>query len=232
MLAALDASDAIALGAGIVSLISLAFAGWSVGVARKANKISEGSNDLAKESNDIAREALQHSGRSLELAEAVEADRQRHVQARAVMRAEVTPLFQTTQATMMNSRPKVVIRNVGDRDSGPTVVRVYMRAGSDLMAWEDEHHSPDRVRPIRDPEVVFTDISTGATFPTQYLERKLDNITPSMPVEMRFVMPIAIPRPEEGTRREPVRVVVRAANADEPFEWTDYVNVSYGPPSA
>jgi hypothetical protein len=215
-----------------VAVLSLVVAGRSLSVARGANKISKAANDISDESNNIAREALQHSGRSLQLAEAVETDRQRQAQARAVMEAEVTPLFQTTQASMMTSRPKVVVRNVGDRDSGPTVVRVYMRAGNDLMAWDDEHNSPDRVRPIRDPEVDFTDISTGATFPAQYLERRLDNITPSMPVEMRFVMPIAIPRPEEGTRREPVRVVIRAAHADEPFEWTNYVNVSYGPPAS
>ena len=49
-----------------------------------------------------------------------------------------------------------------------------------------------------------------------------------MPVEVRIVIPMDIPNPGNGSNRLPVRVVVRADDADEPFEWTDYMQTTYG----
>lgn len=233
----LDTSDAIALGAAVVAVLALAVAVWSVFVARAANalsnesnKIAEGSNALSKESNDIAREALQHSARGVELAEASEQERVRQMQARAVMEAEISPLMHSVQASEALFRPLVRVRNVGTRDSGRVIVRVYMPAGRDLMAWDDEHARADRQRPIVDPDVMFHDVGTGAETQTQYIDRTIENITPTMPVEFRVILPVPIPQPAQGRYRIPVRVVVRADNATEPFQWTDYVQTEYGPP--
>jgi hypothetical protein len=235
----LATSDAIALGAGIVAVLALGVAVWSVFVARganklsaKANTLSEGANGIARESNDIAKEALQHSARGVELAEAKEAERQRQQNTRAVMEAEVSPLFCTVQATTALFRPLVHVRNTGERDSGPTIVRVYMQAGADLMSWDDEHTRHDRTRPVPDPAVKFYDPVTQAEMATQYLERRIDNITPTMPVGFRVILPLDIPGAGEGAVRRPVRVTVRAANADKPYEWIGYVQTEYGPPPA
>jgi hypothetical protein len=230
--AALHASDVIALGAGVVAALSFFVAMWSVTVARGANTISEGSNALAQESNDIARAALQHNARGVELAESVEADRKRQEQARAEMQADLSPLFASSQTSMMYFRPLVRVWNVGTRDSGRTVVRVYMRVGesADLMAWDDEHTRNDRTRPIVEPDAKFYDPRNGTELPAQYLERVVDNVTPTMPVELRVMLPVSIPPEGHGRSRLPVRVTVRAEKAEAPFEWTDYLNVEYGPP--
>jgi len=225
VLVALDISDGIALGAGIVAMLSLIAAVLSVRVSRRANTLS-------KESNVIAREALDHTARQTALAESAETERVRQQQARAKVRAELSPLFVTAQASLMNFRPVVRVSNVGERDSGSAIVRVYMSPGQsrDLMAWDDEHNKTDRARPIADPEVKFYD-SKGAELPAQYLERVVENITPTMPVEFRVILPVAIPPEGQGRYRLPVRVTVRAAYANEPFEWTDYVQTEYGPAS-
>jgi hypothetical protein len=83
-----------------------------------------------------------------------------------------------------------------------------------------------------DPDVAFHDLSSGVRLPTQYLERVVDNITTTMPVEFRILMPVPILPPGQGRYRFPVRVTVRASNADAPFEWTAYVQSEYGPPAA
>jgi hypothetical protein len=237
MLAALDTSDGIALGAGIVALIALGVAVWSAVEARNANTLSEqsntiaeGSNTLSKKSNEIAQEALQHSARGVELAESVEAERQRQAAARAVMQADMSPLIYVSEGSAGNFRPLVRIRNVGDRDSGSTTVRVYMVGGQDMMAWDDEQTRHDRARPLNDPDVTFQHPATQAALPAQYIERTVENVTTTMPVEMRVVIPMSIPGPGQGRNRLPVRVVVRAENADEPSVWNDYMQTEYGPP--
>lgn len=225
MLAALHTSDGIALGAGVVAVLSLFAAVWSVVVSRGANKLSG-------DANDLARRALRHTERQTELAEATEEERARRASARAVMEADISPLILTVQATEALFRPLVRVRNTGDRDSGRVIVRVYMPSGRDLMAWEDSQARHDRERPIVDPDVKFYDVVTGAELQTQYIERVVQNVTPSMPVEFRVVVPVPIPQPGQGRHRTPIRVVVRADHADGPFEWTDYVQTEYGPPPA
>jgi hypothetical protein len=199
-------------------------------LSRESNTIAEGSNALSRESNDIAREALQHSARGVELAEASEQERARQTQARAVMEADISPLIHTVQASESLFRPLVRVRNVGQRDSGRVIVRVYMPAGRDLMAWDDEHTKPDRTRPIEDPDVKFHDLASGASTEAQYIDRTVDNVTPTMPVEFRVILPVPIPQAGQTSYRIPVHVVVRADQADDTFEWTDYVQTTYGPP--
>jgi hypothetical protein len=238
LLAALGTSDAIALGAAIVALIAVAVAVWSAGEARKANKLSqesntiaEGSNAISKESNEIAREALKHSARGVELAEASEQERIRQAQARAVMQAEFvpSPLVFVSDGSFGNFRPLVRVRNVGDQDSGRTTIRLYMVAGQDMMAWDDEQTRHDRVRPRIDPDVTFCHPTTQAPLPTQFIERTVENVTPRMPVELRVVIPMAIPAPSATGRNVlPVRIVVRADNADEPVEWTENMQTEFG----
>jgi hypothetical protein len=223
MLAAFHTSDGIALGAGVVALLSFGAAIWSVVVARGANKLSE-------ESNELARQAVSHTARQTDLAEAAERERQRQAGARAVMKSDIAPLHHTVQASTALFRPLVRVRNEGERDSGRAVVRVYMQAGNDLMAWDDEHTRADRTRPINDPSVKFYDQASGAEIQTQYIQRIVDNVTPTMPVEFRVILPVPIPREGQGVYRLPVRVIVRADHADQPFEWTDYVQTEYGPP--
>jgi hypothetical protein len=203
-------------------VLSFGAAVWSVIVARGANTISE-------ESNALARKALGHTARQTELAESAEQERRRQEQARAVMEADISPLHLTVQASQALFRPLVRVRNKGDRDSGRAVVRVYMSAGQMLMAWEDEHHRGDRTRPIVDPDEAFFD-SGGSPIQAQYIERIVENVTPTMPVEFRIILPVGIPPEGQGVYRLPVRVRVRADHADEQFEWTDYVQTEYGPP--
>lgn len=64
----------------------------------------------------------------------------------------------------------------------------------------------------------------------QYLERTIDNVTTTMPVQLRVILPVSLPRAGEGRRKIPLRVRVRAAHAEEPFVWTDYLQAEYGPP--
>lgn len=225
LLAAIDASDGIALGASVVAVVALGVAVWSVLVARSANKLSE-------DSNEVARNALRHTERQTELAETAEQERVTQAHARAVVEADISPLTHTVQATEALFRPLVRVRNVGNRDSGKAIIRVYMPTGRDLMAWDDEHTRGDRKRPITDPDVQFHDITTGVDLPAQYIDRVVDNITPTMPVEFRVILPVPIPQPGQGRYRTPVRVVVRADHADRPCEWTDYVQTEYGPPPA
>ena len=69
MLPALDTSDSIALGAGVVAVLDLGVAVCSVLVARGANKLSADSNDLARRALDlenaidIVRALVERSGR-------------------------------------------------------------------------------------------------------------------------------------------------------------------------
>lgn len=225
MLSALSTSDSIALGAGIVAVIALGVAVWAVLVAR-------GANDLSEESNDLAREALDHSARQTALAESADVDRQREKAARAAMTAELSPLFVKSNATAMYLRGTVKVVNSGDRDSGRVAVRVYMGVyqSADLMAWEDQHHDHDRVRPVQGGEFQFTDVTTGAPIQTQFLDRTLDNVSPTMPEELRIVLPFPLPPAGDAPYRLPVKIVVKAARADEAFERTDYVTVEHGPP--
>jgi hypothetical protein len=222
IVAGLGTSDSFALAAGIVAVFALIVATWSVVVARKANKISEGSND-------IARDALSQTERQTALSEAAEQERLRLASARAVMKAEISPLIYTVQATDALFRPTVRVRNVGDRDSGRVIVRVYMPAGQDLMTWDDEQTRPDRTRPIHDPDKTFHEPS-GREIRTQYIDRALENITPTMPAEFRVILPVPVPQPGQGVYRTPVRVVVRADHADELCVWTNYIQTEYGPP--
>jgi hypothetical protein len=218
-----------------VAIFSLLAAVWSVVVARGANRLSAASNVVAEKSNEIAREALRHSARGIELAETAEAERLRKEHARAKIAADLSPLFVSEQATTVCFRPRVRVSNVGERDSGLAIVRVYMATlgqSGDLMAWDDESGKPDRTRPMIDPEVVLRDLSSGKRLATQYLERVVDNITTTMPVEFRVLMPVPILPPGQGHYRFPVRVTVRAANADTPFEWTADIQSEYGPHAA
>jgi hypothetical protein len=238
VLAALDTSEGIALGAGILAVLSFLVAVWSVTVARKANslsekanKVAEGSNALSTESNEIARQALGHTARGIDLAESVEVERQRQDRASAKIEANLSPLFLTVQASTANFRAAVRLTNVSERESGRTVVRVYMSPyqSGDLMAFDDEHTRQDRVRPIVDPEVKFHDPS-GAELPAQYLQRTIDNISTTMPEEFRVILPVPIPAPGQGRYRLPVRITARAEHANEVCEWTDYVQTEYGAP--
>jgi len=170
MLASLDTSDTIALGAGIVAALAFGVAVWSVLVARGANKLSG-------ESNEVARRALAHTERQTELAERVEQERARLASARAVMEADMSPLLYMSEGSSGNFRPLLRIRNVGDRDSGRTTVRVYMVAGQDMMAWDDEQTRHDRTRPITDPDLTLHHPATQAPLPVQYIERVIDNVT-------------------------------------------------------
>jgi hypothetical protein len=235
VLAPLDTSDGIALGAGIVAALALGVAVSSVFVARRANKLSKESNTIAggskalsKESNEIAREAVSHRARGVELAESAEVERQRRASARAVMRAEMVPLMFVADGNSGTFRPLVRVRNVGRSGQRANEVRVYMVAGHDLMSWDDEWTRHDRVRPVTDPDVTFHHPVTQADLPAQFIERTFENITTTMPVEVRVVVPMDIPGPGQARNHLPLRIVVRADNADEPFVWTDYMQTEYG----
>ncbi len=142
-----------------------------------------------------------------------------------------SPLVYRATGSHGNFRPLVCIRNVGERDSGRATVRVYMVAGQDMMAWDDEQTRADRTRPLVDPDVPFSHPVTQAALPAQYIERVIENVTRTMPVELRVVIPMAVPSPAEGRHTLPVRVVVRADHADAPCEWTANMSVEHGSPS-
>jgi hypothetical protein len=137
VIAAIDLSEGMALGAGIVAVFSLLAAVGSVVVARRANRLSAASNAVAQESNEIAREALRHGARGIELAETAETERLRKENARAKIAADLSPLFVSEHASTVYFRPRVRVSNIGERDSGLTIVRVYMATpahSGDLMA--------------------------------------------------------------------------------------------------
>lgn len=217
----METTDWIALGAGIVAMIALGVSVWSVFVSRRANTLSE-------DSNTVAMAALAHTERQTALAEGAERERERQAKARAVMEVEAAPLKFIAEGSDGNFGVVVTIKNTGDRDSGRTSVRVYMVLGSNLMAWEDEWTKHNRVRPLPDPAQTFYHPTTQGALGAQYIERIIDNITPTNPAQHKLFIPMAIPAPGAGVSRLPLRIILRADHADEPCVWNDYIQTEYG----
>lgn len=217
----LDAGDWVALGVG--------FLGFLTGAGALVS--SRRSNKLAKEANAISRDAERHSARAVELAEEEAGDRQRLAEARAAMEAALAPLQVTAEGSAINHRPTVTVTNAGSRDSGPTVVRVYMPVGqsADSMCWDDEWGKDDRFRPIQvDDEPLYS--PQNSPLPTQYIERQVSNVSTTMAQEWRVVLPLALPSPGMSVRT-PVRITVRAENAAEVVTWFDHVQTFQAPPT-
>lgn len=72
-------------------------------------------------------------------------------------------------------------------------------------------------------------IEGGQPLPARFLSRVIDNIATAVPVELRLVMPMSVPRAGELPNVVPVRIVVSAEYADEPLVVNTAVSVSHGP---
>ena len=72
------------------------------------------------------------------------------------------------------------------------------------------------MRSIQVPEVTLQ-IEGGQPLPARFLSRVIDNIATAVPVELRLVMPMSVPRAGELPNVVPVRIVVSAEYADEPL---------------
>lgn len=210
-LAALDASDWIAVGAALVALGSVIYARRSTNLAEAANRIAKDANAISAEANAIARESRDTSARAVELEEAAHEERRRERQARAVLSAAIEPPQLLSEGSSANFRVTVLLSNTGDRDSGRAMVELYApEYVESTFAWEDDRHRPDRPRPRPAPEVKLPD-PRGRRIASRALDHEVANITRTAPTRLRVVLPLQIPsEPHPVT----LRVVVNAEHAD------------------
>ena len=175
-------------------------------VARAANRLSEDANTSALESRDIAMRGI---GRD----ETAHAEPRAGPAARATLAARVDPPEVRSAGTTADFPLTLVITNYGDRDSGHARVQVHAAyVDGSLFAWEEDRHRRDRPR-ARVSSARLTD-NHGYDVPAFFLERDVENITPTLPAQLLLVFPIHVPREPLFV---PLRVIVDAEHVDDQF---------------